>query len=992
MDNNIIVDNYKPAELKRVFDDTQIIISEINDAVNWVDSSLQLIDKTTDNDKKYDTTYILKTSRRKLKKIKNAVLQKPAVAFFGASQVGKSYLVNNIFFDEDNKFFLYDNTNKKYDFIAQINPEGGGKESTSVVTRFNHNEKINEKISPVSIKILSIKDLITIIADGYLADVEIKDLEYTKEVVEKYIKDVKQYVGSKNQNHLTEDDVYDIKDYLFQFYIHKNKEIFKALDDSNFWRFVGTNIKNIKIDDFSNVFSILWGKNNELTKLFSGLLEELKRLEYSEVVYADFDSVLRDKGAILDVLTLNKYYSNTNNEVRINLKVNNSEVKEISINNSKLCAISKEVIFNISKTDIKPKRLKLVKNTDILDFPGSRSRKELDERKLNEKKEFTLELLLRAKVAYLFNSYTVDYKINSLLANHNHLQKNVENIQGLINGWINYTIGENPDTRAKTLKNYKTPPLFIIFTYWNKQLDFDRDNDIEFNNDTKEEKIKAELDYKWEHRFKEVVKSEVFGSYEWWEKWLPGSKFQNYYLIRGIKYSTDIFHGFDINRKELRLNDNRKQYYEKLKKSFINSSLVKQFFKEPENVWEETSTVGKDGTELVIDNLLQIATNKIKTERFKYIIEEAKENILYILEEIFVDKDLKNSTNDALTNAGEIISSIDVVFRKNILFGKFIEKLHVSSDEIFNLYHNKLKNHILVEEQEFTDYYLVKSRCPEISNEKSFNENVEILKEEYKLINYTIDEVIQHFKDKLKVDLKILFDLNKKQIIKYSENLANSAVEHWIKNKLKIENFDFLVSQGFKKEYLIQLLTNLKNVAQKKINISKEIALKIGPWVDSVQGVIYKAKDMIAAVTTETINDFINFYGWNNYKEEEKKYFRDVNRDKNLELIFPDDNKIFEKEDDEELTEIFNFINDYENQMNSVKYLGTPLKQYGGKIDADKKTKIINNTPFLRNLYLWTELMKIGFIATSDIADFDEEANKKLGVIIDKIKEINISI
>lgn len=987
--NNILIENYTPQELKNIAGDTQNIISSINEAINWVDTSLHLVEKTADDDKKYRTTYNLKSNRRKLKKVQKAITQKPTVAFFGESQVGKSYLVKNFFTDGSNNFFLYDNKNNKYDFITQMNPYGSNQESTSVVTRFTYNTQAAENLPPVSIKILSVKDLISIIADGYLADIKYKDLAFTEKIVKEHEQEVKKQISHQKQSIVCEDDIYDIKEYLSEFYEATNVHIFSAFEGSesgsDFWRFLGTNIENIPIDSFPEVFSILWGKNETLTKLFADLLNELKQLKFNDLIYTDFEAVLNGKGEILNVDTLNKYHDE---KASIDLEITSQSGHTYHIKNSKLCALAKEVVFNIKNTSTKEKSKQLVENVDILDFPGARARKVFSEVDIIPEKG-KLEVLLRGKVAYLFNSYSRNYEINSLVAANSSKQPEVLTIPEMINNWIKFNIGEDANEREKSLRNLNVPPLFVIFTWWNTQLHYEGQKD----------KIREDFSEKWEGRFIKTVKGAIFGTYNWHEKWTENSKFKNYYLIRDFQYSRDTFDG--VNDEgigvESKVKETRIEHYAKLKKSFTNSSLVKTFFDSPETTWNDTSIVGKDGTDFLIKNLLQIATNKVKTKRYLSIVEGAIKETKNTLKRIYRDESLGQSAENAKEIAGDIRGNMLMIFKENYLFGKFIEALQLTPDEISHIYYTELKNHDLVKNQELgnkqekgKNYGLLRSSCKGIDASKSYAENLEALRDCHD--HSSVEKTTIYFKDELKLDLNLLFYGSKKKIKKYSESLADKVTSYWINEKLDIKNFSFFIEKDILKKNILNLLNNLKNNFDKKLFITNKIAKTIGSWVDGIQGPIDDAEDMMAAVTAEIINNYINFYGWTDYSEEDKNRLKENNRKQKLGLVFPIEEEEFEKEEDEDLTEVFDFINNYEDKMNSVKDQKKPLKLYGGKIDSDEQTTIINNTPFLRNLYLWFELMKIGFVATCDIPDYDPKANEDLGTIIQNMEEATSSI
>ena len=125
------------------------LIKNINDSLVW-------IKKNRPND--YDQKFLqLVDHRRILRRVENAAKYNPGIAAFGKSQVGKSYLISCLLQDNGKPFMV--KTNKsEYNFVFRINPpseEGGGRESTGVVTRFSsysRNPKDHSYEYPVAVK------------------------------------------------------------------------------------------------------------------------------------------------------------------------------------------------------------------------------------------------------------------------------------------------------------------------------------------------------------------------------------------------------------------------------------------------------------------------------------------------------------------------------------------------------------------------------------------------------------------------------------------------------------------------------------------------------------------------------------------------------------------------------------------------------------------------------------------------------------------------
>ena len=87
----------------------------------------------------------LTEERRKLKKIEKAKEEKPAIAAFGESQKGKSYLIGNLLQKKGAPFMVTDEAGNNINFVDRVNPIGDKREATGVVTRFSSGKGDEEK-------------------------------------------------------------------------------------------------------------------------------------------------------------------------------------------------------------------------------------------------------------------------------------------------------------------------------------------------------------------------------------------------------------------------------------------------------------------------------------------------------------------------------------------------------------------------------------------------------------------------------------------------------------------------------------------------------------------------------------------------------------------------------------------------------------------------------------------------------------------------------
>jgi hypothetical protein len=962
--------NISAEKLNQIAAKTNALIKTVNESINWAEK-FQAQD--------IQLSYDLKKYRRRMKKIENAITGKPVIAFFGASQVGKSYMVNSLLcHDESKKLSLKDHRNGSIvDFIKEINPEGHGNESTSVITRFTTDKPKADKL-PIKLKLLSAKDLICILCDSYYLDVREKITYDHKKRTELVISHVKSLEALKSNEHnfMSEDDIYEIQEYLETNLKHAGNNPFEIFKSEGLWNELSKAIKYISPNNWPAAFAILWNKQNVIDEFFKTLIVELQKLNFSKYAYADFTAVKRyskdeRNGAILDVQTLDGIYQPDKNQI---LKVQSEKGEFIEIKNSALCAICAEVIFSIDGDYSNDLKNKITEHIDVLDFPGARTRLELHETSIAHVN--VKEMILRGKVSYLFNSATLNYEINNLFVCMRTSQTDVRGVPGLIKNWIDYNIGETPEKRYKTLEQTDTPPLFLIFTWWNTLLGFSSSTD----SSNPEERFERWLNT----RFKE----EIIADFDWRDNWTKSAfaneSFHNYYLLRDFIKSYETNKIFDRNyfdaeqtRYEEKVSDDKHQneFLSNFKDKFINSDLVKRFFKDPTMNWEEASIPNKDGTELILRNIYKIANNHTRTKKFVNQLSEWTEELESKLKRYHHSDNADEEISKALSDVASIHGYMNDIFGKNPYhFGDFIERLTISEKEILDLYHKLLHDPNLISSLNPTEWLLFFEYSPRLSKTNSYEENIKILQEDYRLDKaMEVKDVEDYFMDKHKLDLKKMLSLwnNPKE---KSDVLAERATELWIKTRLDLNQFDTYIKLGFDKIVLDKLLYNIKKNFE-RLNLTQKIENSISTYVNRIP-FLDRAENLIAHVTAGIINNFIHDLGWANIIEDEKQSLINLNQKNDLKLKLPGEENYAESIESKDIEELFDFMSNLSENLKKV-----PLDE-----------KMIQRIPMLKNYRKWREMIKVTFVLNCNIPNYDLEANRQVGEMIGKIKDVEFSL
>ncbi len=942
----------------------------INQHIEKIQNSIDWVNATLTGEKKKLAYSKLVDCRRKLNKIKFAIDENPAAAMYGESQMGKSYLVSGLLSTPENPFDVIDQDGKKYNFIKDINPRGDGGESTGLVTRFSLNYNWIEGKYPVKVRLLSIVDLVLLLCDTYYNDVK-AHTSIEADELEKKINIIEKQKSDKDILHdiIVEDDILDIRDY---FKIHFKSKA-PNLESSTFFEKVSLIIQRFESSEWGSVFSLLWNENKPITDIFNILIHKYQEIDFADEVYVSYNAVLREYGTLLDVARLKEIRNKTTSvetkytpEADVFFMNRNGKAIEKSVLKSYLSAIAAEIVFRLPE-EIKEAKPFLEK-TDLLDFPGARARLETYQNDIND--EQIPQMILRGKVAYLFNKYSDNYKINTLLFCQGKNQSVQRLMPEILNRWICNFVGDTSKMRQNFINTSKLPPLFVIGTMFNLDLTFDH-NDKPDNNDA--------LNYRWLKRFSTILEKEIFNTetYDWLNNWTDEQAcFKNIYMLRDFYFSSEeqnkLFKGYISDKKETEeiLPSNYPNFRKDLRESFINYDFVKKHFQNPSESWDRAASINEDGTGEIIKNLTIAANNINQARREKFLLElnEIRKEVVVELEKHYHSNNSDLLLLKAKETAGDIQLKLDVSFGKDpYFFGKMMQRFIITEGEIYNLYRDKLQSIELTEKINLEKYSSIRMSTPELSLSADFETNLEILRKKYEKPS---TEICKQDFEKEGIDLNELFYGSKNLIKNFSKTLAESLEIYWFEQCLKGKNYRNLI-EIFSESAVSDIMSMLQSLYH-KLHLTDKIAESIRKYVDRYDN-IEEVQEMIADISAEIINKFINTLGYSYYTAEDVEEINVANINNNLGLDINHDYLSHDSFSTENVANLFEVLDKLPDLLNE-----NPINQ-----------EILKNVPSFSNYKKWRDLLKFGFISVCDIPNYDVKANEKLGLLKQECDEIN---
>lgn len=674
--------------------------------ISQIEHHISLLDRSLAWAETYGKTSFplpaFKEYRRQVRKVKAALAENISAAAYGESQVGKSYLMSSLL-SSPTQPFVIQHGGQEYSFVDDLNSSGGSNnqvETTGVITRFTlkggHNGAAQQRVAPataqmreqyVRLRLLSVVDVVLLVADAYYNDVKLlPDSQLRYDQLNEKLRQRSHLWehGTEQQCEITEDDVKDIDDYFREVLSNKATNVVQ----SEFCKVVAPVVSNIAVEKWADVFKLLWNENEHMTSLFVTLINAYRELRFSQEVYVPFNAVLRTKGTLLNIGWLDTVCGaepelKPGEELLTDVFAPDGTPLAKGFKKGLLSSLIAEVCLEVSEklADERP----FLRDMDLLDFPGARSRGAYKEADIQE---MLPQILRRGKVAFLFNKYARTQRISSVLFCHHNNQKAESTLGSSIETWVEENIGKSPQERAELLHNTDgVAPLFMICTKFNIDLQHvktDRPGDSE------------ELAKHWQ-RFDKVI-PEIIGPSTWFDRWTPlgvGQKeqpFQNVFLLRDFYWSgqSGLFRGYSdgaVPSPETSVGepDGFPGYLKALRESFLNHDFVRQHFANPTQSWDDVATLNNDGSKAIIAQLSRISGHlrQAREQRLLTQLKKLQKQMLETLTAYFVPEGEEENNKRVKTIIRDIRREFSITIgAKPELFGRIIDSLMLHAAEL----------------------------------------------------------------------------------------------------------------------------------------------------------------------------------------------------------------------------------------------------------------------------------------------------------------------
>jgi hypothetical protein len=534
------------------------------------------------------------------RKLTGAAGRRACVGVFGPSQAGKSYLVSALA-RRPGGTLVCDFGGQQKDFLRDINPPGD-RESTGLVTRFTTAPSPHaDPAWPVELRLLSETDLVKVLANAYFSDFDANNLKIpqpNEAALRAVIAAAEaQAASAAVVTHLDEIVLFDLGEY-FERYFSARIDAFRQ---SGYWEAVIRLGARLPLTGRAKLYAPLWGGIEALTDLFLHLAGGLDLLGHAPDARAAIEALVPRDASIIDVFTLRRLQTPADaaDQIAVQPLGAKGPGAAVKLPRALLASLVAELRITMTETP-----WPFLATTDLLDFPGARSREKMIDiaSDAEERTSQVRGLLLRGKIAYLFQRFTEERELTAMLLCMPNNPAEVKDLAAMVTGWIGLTHGESPVDRAK-VRN----ALFLILTKFD--LEF-----LEKGGETAETRRG-----KWDRRLYASF-LELYGRSGWPGDW-DGKPFSNSLFLRnpGMKQE-HIMEYAEVRRLpdgsdllvEAGPNPAKAELIGEYRRAFLESEVCGQYFADREAVWNAALSPNDGGISFLVDRLTRTLDESLK--------------------------------------------------------------------------------------------------------------------------------------------------------------------------------------------------------------------------------------------------------------------------------------------------------------------------------------------------------------------------------------------
>ncbi|MDI2113721.1 virulence factor SrfC family protein [Commensalibacter nepenthis] len=595
----------------------------------------------------------LRRFRRQARQLNRAANQPPAIAVFGASQSGKSYLVSSLATKPGETLEAY-YQGEKLNFLQDMNPQGGN-ESTGLVSRFTtRTPQVIQENMPVPLRLLSAADIIKILTNTSLEDFKVKELSMEDKQIDALFEAAGASANTVNPI-IDLDDIEGLMEYLQALY--PDYQRLEKLGDG-YWDKLKMLVPYLPASESVSLFSPLWNGLPQFTNLARSLFVTLEQLGQPDFVYCATDALRPRERSILNVEALFTLGQPDHGD---SVALLTPDQKTVTINRSIVTALTAEITIPVGEAP-----WAFLEETDLLDFPGARSREIIyDPQDFLQTPEALGRLFLRGKVAYLFQRYEAEREISAMLLCIGDSIQSVSTLPGMIDGWIKSSIGATSADRAKQRDN-----LFIVLTKFDREFE-QKDGDAPSSG------------FRWTARINASL-LDFFKTSSWVEDWKNQQPFNNVYWLRSpaIKFPAVMdYEQQNAVQKEAGIASRSQSLVDTMRQAYLSNNSIQRYVANPQEAWEAVLKPNDGGITYLAQALSQVCDGRLKYEQISAQLEQFCANLSRFIAPYYHSDNKDEAIKKASLEAQNIARSLMKCVAAQ-MFGPLLSCLQVTRDQM----------------------------------------------------------------------------------------------------------------------------------------------------------------------------------------------------------------------------------------------------------------------------------------------------------------------
>lgn len=594
----------------------------------------------------------LRSTAVRAQRLTAAAVRPMCVGVFGPSQAGKSYLISALAQSAEAPLFaLFEG--REVDFVREINPEGG-RESTGLVTRFTMKRIPTPPGMPVALRLLSQTDVIKIIGNAFLSDFDPADVDPpTAEEISAALEAARSRVQAEPLDRLSEDDIYvDLREYFEQRF--GGHALVQALKAARFWPAASELAPRLDHRGRADLIGLIWGRVPPLSETYLRLATALAQLGHPDDAFCPLTALLPRETSIIDVQTLNRLGDPGDSAIAVTTRSGITA----NLPRAVLAALVAEVAVQL-----RDRPWDFFEVTDLLDFPGARSREQFRDpaRYLADASKLPA-VLLRGKVAYLFERYCAESELTSMLLCIGPGNQEVRTLPRMVEEWISGTHGDTPAKRAA-----QPTALFFVLT--------------KFDTEFESKKGQAEGGGRWTARLASSL-TDFFGKESAWPReWHPGRTFDNVFLLRNPNVENKAILDYDEAGRETGVRPQELPRVTRLRSDFLANEEVRHHVANPALAWDEMMRLNDGGISHLAGRLRPVCDPALKRRQVAARVVDVGEKLRARLLPHWHSADLAQELVKRKRAARDMVIALAQVVQAQH-FGHLLRALSPEADEL----------------------------------------------------------------------------------------------------------------------------------------------------------------------------------------------------------------------------------------------------------------------------------------------------------------------